>query len=127
MIDHSTTIQLACRREAPGEARRFVVGALAVAGGEGRFPDAELLVSELVTNVVVHTPCAQVGVDVSTDARADSLRVAVRDSDPAPPQPQEPEPGRPGGRGLRIVDAVASAWGCERLDRGKEVWFVLCA
>jgi hypothetical protein len=84
---------------------------------------AVLLTSELVTNVVVHTDSAAVGVHAQCDGTW--LRVAVCDAATAPLQPvgggKEPPSG--GGRGLWQVEALAARWGCEGLADGKRVWF----
>lgn len=86
--------------------------------------DAELLVSELVTNVMRHTPatCAYVGMMASDD----TIRVEVTDSSLAPPERRvHPDLGEPGGLGLGIVDAIATRWGVVPSVDGKTVWFEL--
>ena len=92
-------------------------------------PDAELLVSELVTNAVLHSSG-----DVSlTLAVADGmLEVGVTDLGPRLPPQRGPgeRPGGPpwtaeGGRGLRLVDRLSIEWGVATLARGKQVWFRL--
>jgi hypothetical protein len=46
------------------------------------------------------------------------------DADPdAWPAIRPTRPDVPGGRGLRLVDALASDWGTERDARSKRVWF----
>jgi hypothetical protein len=54
------------------------------------------------------------------DVGDDVVRVLVDDQDPRPPQPRDPDGD--GGRGLMIVDRLARAWGCTRLEGGKRVW-----
>jgi hypothetical protein len=52
--------------------------------------------------------------------------VTVRDPSPAEAKLRDPSPIDEHGRGLRVVDAVSSAWGSERVgDDGKAVWFEL--
>jgi anti-sigma regulatory factor (Ser/Thr protein kinase) len=75
--------------------------------------DAELLVSELVTNSVVH---ADVGagraltVDVTT--LDDRLRIAVADpGSRLTPCILPPDPETPGGLGLLLVDELSETWG----------------
>jgi anti-sigma regulatory factor (Ser/Thr protein kinase) len=87
--------------------------------------EAELLVSEVVTNGLIHGDS-----DVSFCVRRypDHLRVEVRDSDPRPAhtiaiRPSENE--EEGGRGMRIVTALATIWGNSPAGRGKTVWFEL--
>ncbi|WP_078957037.1 SpoIIE family protein phosphatase [Streptomyces iranensis] len=89
----------------------------------------ELMASEVVTNALIH---AHSEVDVRFREYPDRLRVEVRDSDPHPPVPVAfvgpDEPGNQeaeSGRGLLIVDALASAWGSSPAGRGKTTWFEL--
>lgn len=83
---------------------------------------AVLLVSELVTNAHQHAGGPAV-VDVVVDDR--SLRVAVADDDPTLPTQRDAAPYDERGRGLMLVDALASRWGATRADGGKSVWFEL--
>jgi anti-sigma regulatory factor (Ser/Thr protein kinase) len=85
--------------------------------------DAELLVSEIVTNAVVHAR-GDALVVVVRPARA-GLRVEVHDGDPHALQRRRPAPDALGGRGLQLVGELADAWGVERRQRGKAVWFEL--
>ncbi|MFJ8604480.1 ATP-binding SpoIIE family protein phosphatase [Streptomyces shenzhenensis] len=86
--------------------------------------EAQLLLSEVVTNALVH---ADSDVDLRVRRYPHCLRVEVRDSDPHPAI----NVGRPGeaqaegGRGMMIVSALASAWGNSPSGRGKTVWFEL--
>jgi anti-sigma regulatory factor (Ser/Thr protein kinase) len=88
--------------------------------------DLELLVCEVVTNALIH---AHSEVDLRLREYPDRLRVEVRDSDPYPPVPTtllEEEAGNQeaeSGRGLLIVDALASTWGSSPAGRGKTTWF----
>jgi anti-sigma regulatory factor (Ser/Thr protein kinase) len=81
--------------------------------------ELELIVSELATNAVRH---AGTPFHVQVDADGRSVRIAVADRSDHRPEPVR-APGYHGGHGLRIIDALASAWGT-RLDGGggKEVW-----
>ncbi|UQX05205.1 ATP-binding protein [Streptomyces sp. RerS4] len=88
---------------------------------------AELLVTELVTNALVHT---DQGAEVSASVRADRLRVEVRDFNPQRIHPYVPSADDgTHGRGLLLVEALADAWGVDplALGRGKVVWFELDA
>ena len=54
------------------------------------------------------------------------LRAEVEDSGTELPQlPPVPPPSQVRGRGLNIVDTVASRWGSQHSRRGKTVWFEL--
>jgi anti-sigma regulatory factor (Ser/Thr protein kinase) len=83
---------------------------------------ALLLVSEVVANAVDHGSGSPVlGVDVV----ADRMRVSVTDDADARPHVQhDPPTYGPDGRGLLLVEALASRWGVERrVPVGKTVWF----
>jgi anti-sigma regulatory factor (Ser/Thr protein kinase) len=104
-------------------SRRFVRDTLAGWG----WPDDEnalLVVSELVTNAVVHAASPAV---VYLRARGAVLRIEVADRGAGSPEPRSPAPEVAGGRGLLLVDALADAWGIDPLDEGKVVWAELSA
>jgi anti-sigma regulatory factor (Ser/Thr protein kinase) len=84
---------------------------------------AQLLVSELATNALVHgSGCAA----LAAELRAQCLHVEVLDSGPTVDWVSlEVEASRSHGRGLAIVDALASSWGVEPRFVGKAVWFDL--
>jgi hypothetical protein len=86
--------------------------------------DAALLVTELVANVVDH-----VGGDsaftVELALSGDWLRIAVVDGSAVRPVVRELSAERPRGRGLLMVQAIASRWGCEDHHGGKRVWVEL--
>lgn len=83
---------------------------------------AALLVSELVTNAVVH---GDGDIRVTADVAKDRARFTVSDDGPHRPLLSRPDRDAAGGRGLLIVDRLASAWGVEPEGGGKCVWFVL--
>ncbi|MFG2877069.1 ATP-binding protein [Streptomyces sp. NPDC048337] len=86
---------------------------------------AELLITELVTNALVHT---EQGAEVSASLAANRLRVEVRDFAARLPRPYVPtaDDGTH-GRGLVLVQTLADAWGVDACapGRGKVVWFEL--
>ena len=90
---------------------------------EAQRQDAELVISELVTNVLRHG-LGDVVVRTSL-ADGDLLQVSVTDSGPELPALRPFDPGRIGGVGLRIVDRLASEWGVAPFPGGKTVWAVL--
>jgi anti-sigma regulatory factor (Ser/Thr protein kinase) len=82
-----------------------------------------LLADELASNAIEHTGD---GFSVELRRRApesSDVRVEVRDRDPALPTVRDPDPLTAGGRGMLLVDRLASAWGAEPLPMGKVVWF----
>jgi len=82
--------------------------------------DAQLAVSELVSNAVVH---GRDPLDVRLTLMRESVRINVHDGNPLPPRVRTPSPsGLSGGRGLRIVAAVSDHWGYVLTRRGKNVW-----
>ncbi|MFN8023023.1 MAG: ATP-binding protein [Acidimicrobiales bacterium] len=99
-------------------ARRFVAEHLPA----HLVADAELLVSELASNAVMHVGSR---FEVDIVPAEDCVRVEVIDPDPTPPTPRRAVTGDVSGRGLHIVDRVSSAWGCRVDTNGKCVWFEL--
>jgi len=90
---------------------------------ESLLDDVQLLVSELVTNAVVH---AGSDVEVAVRLLTDSIRIEVVDRAPTasvPLRPSSPDSHDESGRGLLLVETMASAWGVEPMDGGKAVWF----
>jgi anti-sigma regulatory factor (Ser/Thr protein kinase) len=83
---------------------------------------AELALSEIVTNAVIH---GLPPIVVQVDATPSRLEVSVTDASPAQPRADETRLDATGGRGLAIVAAVAGAWGCEPdpAGPGKRIWF----
>jgi two-component sensor histidine kinase len=86
---------------------------------------ARLLVTELVSNAVLHGR----GTVLLTVARHQaSVRVEVHDESPQQPRIQDGSRLAEHGAGLRLVSAMAGGWGSELLDDGrpgKRVWFTL--
>jgi len=119
---------------AVGPARRFVRDTVSKWGGEAVVDDAVLIVSELVTNAIVHagTP-AEVSCALLRDGlgTAAAVRVAVADQHPgrtvpAPGFTWDDEAGQPeSGRGLYLSAQIASSWGVQYTHAMKQVWFVL--
>ncbi len=79
-----------------------------------------LLSAELVTNAVCH---ADSGVVLRARCTRSRFRVEVEDASTEPPVLAHPRPLDEHGRGLFIVDELASAWGTEARREGKTVWF----
>jgi anti-sigma regulatory factor (Ser/Thr protein kinase) len=82
--------------------------------------DAELLVSELVTNAVLH---ARSETEVTIEREGSTVRVSVHDTSSARPRLRELGPESVTGRGLLLVDRIAHRWGFDAEPDGKSVWF----
>jgi DNA-binding NarL/FixJ family response regulator len=124
ILDEART-QLDRGMEAPRAARDFVRAALAGWDGGGELDDladsVTLLVSEVVTNAVVH---ASSGVEVLVRLTADAAVVEVTDTSEAAPVPRDADDEATSGRGMALVDALARSWGVRPAPGGgKTVWF----
>jgi two-component sensor histidine kinase len=86
---------------------------------------ARLLVTELVSNAVLH---AGGTVQLSVARTAGGVRVDVYDESPKPPVIVEHDPLHEHGNGLKLVAALATSWGTDPRDDtrpGKRVWFAV--
>ena len=121
------TLDLGDDTRAVAAARRTTVQLLELWELTDLRADAELMVSELVTNAVLYGRSAV----ALTVAVADGvLEVGVTDRSPLLPAPRMAAAGQApwraeGGRGLRMVDQLADEWGVAALAEGKQVWFRL--
>jgi anti-sigma regulatory factor (Ser/Thr protein kinase) len=91
---------------------------------DGVIPDAELLVSELVTNAVLHARSAS---QVTIERRGTTLRISVSDTSTTRPRLRDYGPEAVTGRGLLLVDRISRRWGVDQLPTGKSVWFEIDA
>ncbi|MEU5594410.1 ATP-binding protein [Streptomyces sp. NPDC020298] len=110
-----------------GRARRWARSRLAGSGMAGDESLAEtliLLVSELVTNAVVHTGCPAVLRLFLPGAAADpaTVRLEVADTSTRAPVPRCANDDATGGRGLALVDGLADRWGWSTEGAGKRIW-----
>lgn len=106
-----------------GRARRWARSRLAGSGIGDDEPLAEtlvLIISELVTNAVVHTGCP--AVLRMLFAAEGGVRVEVADTSDRPPQPRHAEGEDTNGRGLELVDGLADRWGWQPEGAGKSIW-----
>ncbi|NED33273.1 ATP-binding SpoIIE family protein phosphatase, partial [Streptomyces sp. SID8499] len=106
--------------EAVRHARRFTRRTLRAWGVTEETDAALLVVSELVTNALVHTE-GQVRLDLTLVSHR--LRIAVADGSPRTPV-KPPSIGweATGGRGIYLVEALSAAWGTLPVGGGKQVW-----
>ncbi|HWM19830.1 MAG TPA: MEDS domain-containing protein [Ilumatobacteraceae bacterium] len=117
--DAETTRGFSSTSQAPRFARRFVAETLQRWGLIDLVDDATLVVSELATNAMMH---ARSDFTVALSRRGDAVRVEVADSSDDAPQARDPAWMAAGGRGLRVVSAIASRTGHDLVDGGKVVW-----
>jgi anti-sigma regulatory factor (Ser/Thr protein kinase) len=82
-------------------------------------PDAALVVSELVTNSVLH---ARAPIALHLWDRNDTLRFGVSDGSTVVACNEPSEPGGTSGRGMRIIESACSSWGSEVNGVGKLTW-----
>lgn len=103
------------------DARSLVAEALLGADDELR-DAAVLLADEVVTNAVVHGGGWFL---LQVDAGPETVRIEVTDANAAQPRVLQASGEREHGRGLAIVDTLATRWGTEHLGTHKIVWFEL--
>ena len=114
--------EFAVSHEAPALARQFLRSTTCAEHNAHVVEDAVLLVSELVTNSVLHGGPPVV---VAAECDGAALRVRVRDGSPELPVPRSAGPDAEGGRGLDLVRRISEEWGVEQTHDGKHVWFVI--
>ncbi|WP_345714028.1 SpoIIE family protein phosphatase [Kineococcus glutinatus] len=102
-------------------ARRFLRAELGGWRLEEVVDTSELVISELVTNALVHTDEPPV-VTLRYVSEAGELTLAVRDRSTRLPQERVADPEAPGGRGLLVVERLADSWGVTPHEDGKTVW-----
>jgi len=114
--------ELTVSHEAPALDRTFLRTATCPDHHSAVVDDAVLLVSELVTNSVLHGGPPVV---VALDCDGEALQVRVRDGSDRLPSPRSAGMSDESGRGLQLVERLADDWGVERTGDGKHVWFVI--
>ena len=109
--------------DAPRIARRFVTSTLATWGIAGTVVEhAQLLVSELVSNAVMHGGGPVVLRVIERD-RGARVRIEVADGGNGLPRMRRAAPQDVSGRGLRLVDELANGWGSSNVGGATSVWF----
>ena len=109
-------------------ARLHVRAALGLHGLAEYADDAEVIISELVTNAVRHAcdnGSMTIGVTLTAAESPAAVTVAVSDASPHGPIRCETAAGSEQGRGLQIVQALSAHWGWRPEDGGKAVFAVL--
>lgn len=112
--------------ESARAARRFAHATLAEWRLEPLTDDLDLVVSELITNALLHArtgrcaPGATIRLDL--ERHEGHLLCRVGDGSELPPLPEEAVDTAESGRGLLLVEAVSTCWGWSREAGGKSVW-----
>jgi hypothetical protein len=151
-----TSRVLLAHPESAGTARHFTREILSSWGLDRLVDEAETIIGELVVNAVQHgtprpaghgrggpwpgrarpawaaahlagaAPPEPANVRLCLLRRAGEVMLAVIDASDDAPVPRQPEWARESGRGLQIVNALASVWGWSPIEgQGKAVWAVL--
>lgn len=119
---------LPMQRTAPAMARELARRSGCTEHALEVLDDALLLISELVTNSVLHGGPPIV---LTIECDGEALHVRVRDGAAATPVAMSVEQDAESGRGLSLVDLISDTWGvmpvADDYGDGKEVWFELRA
>jgi anti-sigma regulatory factor (Ser/Thr protein kinase) len=105
-------------------ARRAVAAAVEAWCLDDLVGDAQLVVSELVTNAVLH---ARTTIELVVRRWGKRVRVEVRDGNPLLPAVRHHRPDAGTGRGLLLIAQLATAWSVDPTRGGKVVWAELTA
>lgn len=119
----SAQLTLPLGEPAPALARRFLAETICDAHMATVADEAELLVSELITNSVRHG-APPVSLRLSCD-EGRALQVEVTDGSTVLPDARTAGPEDDSGRGVGLVDLLSEEWGVTPHPDGKTVWFTL--
>ncbi|GAA2221708.1 ATP-binding protein [Streptomyces amakusaensis] len=107
-------------------ARLLAVHALdgwGIAVGTGPSDAAAQIVAELAANAVTHAKVPGREFELRLSRTADTLRIEVSDARAeCAPVPRDPSADAESGRGLFLIEALASSWGTKERVVGKTVW-----
>ncbi|MFD5660803.1 ATP-binding protein [Streptomyces hirsutus] len=124
VVQRRFRFELAAHPGSPAQARRLTRARLTGwSVCEDTCDTAALVVSELVTNAIVHTASSHIVCELHDGD--DLVRIAVRDEGCAPGRPRantRQQPEEEHGRGLLLVDALCHAWGAHEQGPGLLVW-----
>jgi anti-sigma regulatory factor (Ser/Thr protein kinase) len=118
VLPSATTAPRIARKIANAALSATAVGRLQPVSADCR-GDVALVVSELVTNAVLH---ARGPIEFEVTVDDDVIELRVSDHTPELPKITFANGDQVGGAGLRIVDRLARYWGVEQSDDGKVVW-----
>jgi hypothetical protein len=108
---------------APSQARQVLARASCITHNASVLDTAQLLVSELVTNALLHgRPPIVLQISCIEES---GLQVDVTDTDPRLPVAEPWDVDAERGRGIALVDMLSDDWGVQPAAPGKRVWFRL--
>jgi anti-sigma regulatory factor (Ser/Thr protein kinase) len=102
-------------------ARKIVAALFSAWGLSGLGEDAQLVVTELMSNAIDHAPGAE-SYELELVRRVDGVRIYLADGSSIRPVVAELAHDRPRGRGMQMVEALSSGWGADDHHGGKRVW-----
>ncbi|CAA9353216.1 MAG: hypothetical protein AVDCRST_MAG34-1900 [uncultured Nocardioidaceae bacterium] len=115
-----SAIELPRALTSAAEARSFVTKTVLDWELAALLDDAVLVASELATNAVTHADSA---CRIRLSLQPTALRIDVVDTGTGTPEPRPESFTEDHGRGLHLIDALATAWGLEQIPGdGKVVW-----
>ncbi|MET8014545.1 ATP-binding protein [Streptomyces sp. NPDC005271] len=101
--------------------RRAVGAELAAWGMSALVDEAQLITTELASNVIKHVGQGTAATLV-LDAHADQLRVELHDNSHKQPERRQPACDEEHGRGLQLLAGLSAAWGTTHTSVGKAIW-----
>jgi len=113
------TLDLPPEPRSATRARQVTREQLAASCPQDAVEVAALLVTELVSNAVLH---ARTDIVLSVEVSPGRVLLRVRDGSEIAPVVRSYGPQAATGRGIALVEQLASAWGVDHSDQGKEVW-----
>jgi len=118
--DPTLSVDLPNDPSAPWAAREFIRAVVQTWALDGAGEIIELLTDELVSNVVRHVSAPM---QLRVYRGGSSVRVEVDDPSRDLPVLHHPDPLIDHGRGILLIEGLATAWGVKVHDNGKTVWF----
>ena len=119
MSEHTSALPPA--PTSPREARERAARELEGWGDADARHAVVLLISELVTNAVVHAR-STVTIDLAV-CDDGPVHVRVHDESTIRPTARRHHADLPGGRGMHLLESLAARWGVEESRTGKSIWF----
>jgi anti-sigma regulatory factor (Ser/Thr protein kinase) len=125
--ERTAGLDLPALPESAGVARRFTRRVLASWRLSALADDLDLVVSELITNALLHAradprPSPGAVIRLTLERAPGALVCRVADGSCLPPTPEQAEDTAESGRGLLLVDALSASWGWSHEVGGKVVW-----